>query len=48
MKVGEPNGKGQILVCKTSVLSPLYHPRPDHLPNLGHGVQQMQGQVRGK
>ena len=34
MKVGEPNGNGQILVCKTSVLSPQYHPRPDHLPKV--------------
>ena len=34
MNEGEANVNGQFLVCKTSVLSPQYHPRPEHLPKV--------------
>ena len=34
MNKGETNVNGQILICKTSVLSSQYHPRPKHLPKV--------------
>ena len=34
MNENETNTCGQTLICKTSVLSPQYHPRPEHLPKI--------------
>ena len=51
MKVSEPNGNGQILVCKDigfiAAIPPSSRSSPQGV-HLGHGVQQMRGQVRRK